>query len=84
MSMPAPVPEAPKPEEQPKAPETRSAPVAKAATQPDRWSEMAREVTACEEKGAVAQVFCVDRVRWKYCSDYWNKVPQCMVTGIKP
>jgi outer membrane biosynthesis protein TonB len=61
--------------------ETR--PIAQAAPEArptDRWGEMARELAVCEQKGALTKVFCVDRVRWRYCGDYWNKVPQCMVT----
>jgi hypothetical protein len=69
--------------------ESRPAPAAQAAPQvraapADRWDEMAREIAACDEKNAVAAAFCVDRTRRKYCTDYWDKVPQCRVTGIKP
>ena len=56
---------------------TQAAPEARP---PDRWSEMSRELAACEQKGALTKVFCVDRVRWRYCADNWNKVPQCVVT----
>jgi hypothetical protein len=81
MTTPAPMPETARPliEERPK-PETR---VVQAPPAADRWSEMARELAACEEKNALGKVFCVDRVRWRYCPDYWNKVPQCTVTSVR-
>jgi hypothetical protein len=45
---------------------------------------MARELAVCDEKNAIAGAFCVDSTRRKYCTDYWDRVPQCRVTGIKP
>lgn len=81
MSRPAPVPDAAPPAERP-APVAQATPGTAAAA--DRWSEMARELAACDEKNALTRVFCVDRVRWRYCTDDWNKVPQCRVTGLKP
>jgi hypothetical protein len=87
--MPVPVPEAPKSEERPKAREIPPAPVTQGAppvrTAPaDRWDDMARELAVCDEKNAIAGAICVDSIRRKYCTDYWDKVPQCRVTGIKP
>ena len=41
---------------------------------------MARELAACETKDFFSRIVCGERVRWKYCRDDWDRVPQCRVS----
>lgn len=55
------------------APEPPAAAVPPPDPQTARFARMQEELRAC----GTFNVFCQERVRWKYCSGYWGKVPQC-------
>lgn len=59
------------------------APAAKAAPRPDRWAQMASEMTACGRGNFFEKLVCEQKVRINYCDGYWGKVPQCP-TGPAP
>ena len=59
------------------------APAAKAALRPDRWAQMASEMTACGRGNFFEKLVCEQKVRINYCDGYWGKVPQCP-TGPAP
>ena len=55
------------------APQPQAAPAPQPDPQTARFARMQDEMRAC----GTFNVFCQERVRWKYCSGYWGKVPQC-------
>ena len=57
-----------------RAPEVAAAPPAPAV---DRWTRMADELSRCTREDFIARVICDQRVRFRYCGNYWGKVPQC-------
>jgi hypothetical protein len=69
--LPKPAPEPPAPE--PRAPEARVAPVPQPAPESARWANMQEELKAC----GTFNLFCREKVRWKYCAGRWGTVPQC-------
>jgi hypothetical protein len=61
-----------------RAPEVAAAPQAPApAPVVDRWTRMADELSRCTREDFIARVICDQRVRFRYCGNYWGKVPQC-------
>lgn len=38
-----------------------------------RWAQMRTELDAC----GTFNLVCSEKVRWRYCKDYWGKVPEC-------
>ena len=54
-------------------------PAAKAtpATPPDRWARMEADLAKCTREDFINRVICAQRVKFRYCGDYWGKVPQC-------
>lgn len=59
-----------------RAPEVAVAPQAPAPAV-DRWTRMADEQSRCTREDFIARVICDQRVRFRYCGNYWGKVPQC-------
>lgn len=59
-----------------RAPEVAAAPPAPAPAV-DRWTRMADELSRCTREDFIARVICDQRVRFRYCGNYWGKVPQC-------
>jgi hypothetical protein len=59
-----------------RAPEVAAAPPASAPVV-DRWTRMADELSRCTREDFIARVICDQRVRFRYCGNYWGKVPQC-------
>jgi len=57
-----------------RAPEVAAAPAAPVV---DRWTRMADELSRCTREDFIARVICDQRVRFRYCGNYWGKVPQC-------
>lgn len=43
----------------------------------DRWTRMADELSRCTREDFITRVICDQRVRFRYCGNYWGKVPQC-------
>jgi hypothetical protein len=58
-------------------PQTKAAPppdtLPSTPAQPDWISEMRQALDQCQS------MFCRERVRWKYCNQRWNSVPECAV-----
>ncbi|HKU86514.1 MAG TPA: hypothetical protein VJV77_09260 [Casimicrobiaceae bacterium] len=59
-----------------RAPEVAAAPAAQPSTV-DRWTRMADELSRCTREDFITRVICDQRVRFRYCGNYWGKVPQC-------
>jgi hypothetical protein len=38
---------------------------------------MAAEQRECQKENVFARVLCDQKVRLRYCKDYWGTVPQC-------
>ena len=51
-----------------------------AASVPNDWkTEMLHEIEACRAESFLAQIACVEHVRWKHCApDRWNTIPACV------
>ena len=62
-----------------RAPAPAPVPVAPAAAPPvqDRWAQMAAEQQQCKTENLFNRVICDQKVRLRYCKDYWGTVPQC-------
>ena len=60
-----------------RAPEVAAAPAPTPTPVVDRWTRMADELSRCTREDFIARVICDQRVRFRYCGNYWGKVPQC-------
>jgi Meckel syndrome type 1 protein len=71
----------PPPVQTPVQPPVRATEMAAAPQAPapavDRWTRMADELSRCTREDFISRVICDQRVRFRYCGDYWGKVPQC-------
>ncbi len=54
-----------------------AAPKASAARAADPWARVRDELSRCTREDFIARVICDQRVRFRYCKDYWGKVPEC-------
>ena len=52
-------------------------PKATAARAPDSWARMRDELSRCTREDFITRVICDQRVRFRYCKDYWGKVAEC-------
>ncbi len=43
----------------------------------DRWARMDADLAKCTHEDFISRVICGQRVRFRYCGDFWGKVPQC-------
>jgi len=43
----------------------------------DHWSRMEEDMAKCTREDFINRVICAQRVKFRYCGDYWGKVPQC-------
>jgi hypothetical protein len=59
------------------APATPAPAPAAAAPVQDRWAQMAAEQQQCQKENLFNRVICDQRVRLRFCKDYWGTVPQC-------
>jgi hypothetical protein len=50
-------------------------PAAQPSPDATRWGRMRQELQACGE--GFGAFFCKERVRWRFCDGYWDKVPEC-------
>ncbi len=57
----------------PEASATKPAPRA----MPDHWARMEEDLAKCTREDFINRVICAQRVKFRYCGDYWGKVPQC-------
>jgi hypothetical protein len=75
---PSPAPTAPATASAPAAPPVvvAAAPKSKAAST-DPWARMREELATCTREDFITRVVCSQRVRFRYCGDYWGKVPEC-------
>ena len=48
-----------------------------AARSVDRWQRLDEEIAQCTRADFITRVICSQRARFRYCSGYWGKVPQC-------
>ncbi len=44
---------------------------------PDRWARMDQDLAKCTREDFINRVICAERVKFRYCGNYWGKVPQC-------
>ncbi|MHB8494222.1 MAG: hypothetical protein ACYC9Z_08090 [Casimicrobiaceae bacterium] len=47
------------------------------AAVPDRWARMDQDLAKCTREDFINRVICAERVKFRYCGNYWGKVPQC-------
>jgi hypothetical protein len=48
-----------------------------AARAADPWSRMREELSRCTREDFITRVICDQRVRFRYCKDFWGRVPEC-------
>ncbi len=48
-----------------------------AARATDPWSRMREELSRCTREDFISRVICDQRVRFRYCKDFWGRVPEC-------
>jgi hypothetical protein len=54
-----------------------STPASRTAAASDRWARMDADLAKCTHEDFISRVICGQRVRFRYCGDFWGKVPQC-------
>ncbi len=62
---------------QPSTPAVVVAAAPKASKSTDQWAKLREELDSCTREDFIARVVCGQRVRFKYCSGSWGKVPEC-------
>jgi len=56
---------------------TQAAASPRTAAVPDPWARMREELATCTREDFITRVVCGQRVRFRYCANYWGKVPEC-------
>ena len=49
----------------------------KATKAADPWAKLREELETCTREDFITRVICGQRARFKYCTGYWGKVPEC-------
>ena len=58
-------------------PTTQAAASPRTMAVPDPWARMREELATCTREDFITRVICGQRVRFRYCANYWGKVPEC-------
>jgi hypothetical protein len=56
---------------------THAAASPRTAAATDRWARMREELATCTREDFITRVVCGQRVRFRYCANYWGKLPEC-------